>query len=143
MSKGILNEMINDVDVNESDSCPICCDSFTKTEISQNSDEIYLTECKHIFHLKCILLWINSANDQIKTCPYCRTEINNNKIRNSYKTVYPTNDIEEKLTVETFSKMNGVRKMGKTYILNLAEDQCVDNLGKIFTFNKVNINEAV
>ena len=49
------------------DDCPICLN-----ELSQNTCA-KLSKCNHIFHNHCLSSWII----QSKSCPYCRTKIDN------------------------------------------------------------------
>lgn len=46
--------------------CSICCDNY------ENDDECIITKCNHIYHKKCIDVWLNKNN----TCPICRQIIN-------------------------------------------------------------------
>eukprot|EP00871_Galdieria_phlegrea_P002164 jgi/Galph1/2949/GphlegSOOS_G1619.1 len=46
-------------------SCPVCAEEY------QQGDEGKKLPCKHIYHSKCILPWLNQHN----TCPLCRYEL--------------------------------------------------------------------
>ena len=56
--------------------CPICL------EIIENTENIFVTKCKHEFCNNCIIKWyINNYNDNNnqeynKSCPICRENIN-------------------------------------------------------------------
>jgi len=142
----ILNEIINEIN-DDNDDCSICCYSLNPNE---NNSYIYPTECNHKFHLKCILLWVNSKNAGEKTCPNCRHDIDNNKIRVEFSIKYPTEDVEQKLTVDKFQKMRGVRfvKEQKSYILKIGHNndndnnKWLDNLCDIIAFNKISFNKS-
>lgn len=58
----VLDELSMDDMANE--LCPICCASITTNSDAQLS-------CKHVFHARCLLLWVISN----KTCPMCRAQI--------------------------------------------------------------------
>ena len=53
--------------------CSICADNIMIQDI--RNDNIKKTPCNHIFHKKCINLWLNKQ----KTCPLCRGKIDNNQ----------------------------------------------------------------
>ena len=56
---GDLNwEHYEPIDSWQKEVCPICLDEVLEVE----------TDCKHLFHLKCVLVWCLSK----KTCPFCR-----------------------------------------------------------------------
>uniref|UniRef100_X2B9Q0 RING-type domain-containing protein n=1 Tax=Capitella teleta TaxID=283909 RepID=X2B9Q0_CAPTE len=42
-------------------TCPVCLDDFSP------KDKLAVCECTHIFHTKCLILWLN----QSPTCPLC------------------------------------------------------------------------
>ena len=42
--------------------CTICLEDFKQT------DDIYITQCLHIYHDNCLLLWAYNSN----VCPICR-----------------------------------------------------------------------
>lgn len=44
---------------------------ITRKEDLINSNSICILSCKHIFHYKCVLEWIEKE----KTCPLCRQEL--------------------------------------------------------------------
>ena len=52
---------INDENILK-ETCVICLDPFLK------EDKIASLECNHMFHYKCITLWVENKN----TCPLCR-----------------------------------------------------------------------
>ncbi|CDW85266.1 e3 ubiquitin-protein ligase rnf13 [Stylonychia lemnae] len=52
----------------KSQSCSICFEEFTADL------EIRSTQCKHVFHEKCIYEWIKTKLSD-PDCPYCRTKI--------------------------------------------------------------------
>ena len=53
-------------ELNESNECLICMDECNK------DDDIIKTSCKHLFHKKCIKLWLCEESNK---CPICRIEI--------------------------------------------------------------------
>jgi hypothetical protein len=46
-------------------SCSICLNNFIM------NDELYLLQCEHLFHKKCLLKWFKKK----QTCPICRHDI--------------------------------------------------------------------
>lgn len=60
-----------------SDVCSICLEEL-------NEHNVVKLSCNHIFHKKCIndALYVHIDLDSIKTCPYCRNELNNNDKKN-------------------------------------------------------------
>ncbi|XP_040583028.1 helicase-like transcription factor [Lepeophtheirus salmonis] len=61
-----LQEALNDEEDPEK-SCPICLEALSK-------DTASITQCKHIFCVKCLKNFFNSANKS-SVCPLCRSEI--------------------------------------------------------------------
>jgi len=59
-------------------SCSICRDTV--------DDKIYsITNCKHIFHESCIETWVSfGGENQIQTCPMCRTELSFKTLEKPY-----------------------------------------------------------
>ena len=53
--------------------CPICLDHIPE------SMQKTLEKCHHAFHINCIESWENMGNN---TCPICRQNITNNKLKN-------------------------------------------------------------
>jgi E3 ubiquitin-protein ligase RNF181 len=59
--------------------CPICLKRFTSTKATGRSSQneaqtksaVELPECKHTFHAKCLMSWL----EQTSTCPLCRAEL--------------------------------------------------------------------
>lgn len=49
--------------------CSICIDNITEY------DELYMTMCGHTFHQKCITDYFEFNNDNLSSCPMCRTSI--------------------------------------------------------------------
>jgi hypothetical protein len=47
-------------------SCSICMDDF-----GAEADELHITRCSHLFHAKCLEVWINNH----VTCPICRRDL--------------------------------------------------------------------
>ncbi len=58
--------IIRNKDSDESNSCPVCADSFAIGNII-----VRLPNCGHVFHEACALAWLTRHN----TCPYCRSEM--------------------------------------------------------------------
>ena len=60
-----------------SDPCSICLEEL-------NEHNVVKLSCNHIFHKKCIndALYVHIDLDAIKTCPYCRNELNNTDKKN-------------------------------------------------------------
>ena len=57
-------------------SCPICLDYIC--------DDLYETECKHKYHKKCIIKWINK-------CPLCRADLSKKSfVMKLYNFIYET-----------------------------------------------------
>ena len=55
---------------NSEDECSLCLDTYDSAEC------ITMVSCKHVFHKKCILSYIqynNQTRDKL-ICPYCLTE---------------------------------------------------------------------
>ncbi|XP_013410592.1 RING finger protein 24-like [Lingula anatina] len=50
------------------DVCPVCLDEFKLKE------KIALCLCRHAFHLKCLLQWLEQRN----SCPMCNTQVRRN-----------------------------------------------------------------
>lgn len=50
----------------ESNSCPVCADSFAIGDTI-----VRLPSCGHVFHEACAMMWLTKHN----TCPYCRSEL--------------------------------------------------------------------
>ncbi len=48
------------------DVCCICLDEYKR------GDEIYVTECNHVFHKNCTLEHIKHSRDNTHVCPLCR-----------------------------------------------------------------------
>ena len=46
-------------------------DTICLEEVHGPNDDMFVTECMHVFHFDCIRVWL--LND--KTCPNCRQEI--------------------------------------------------------------------
>lgn len=65
-NKKTLSFTIPEVSVNHIEShCPICKESIAET------DEMYLTDCKHDFHKECLDFWFESSLN----CPQCGDNI--------------------------------------------------------------------
>lgn len=64
----LLTSKFKDIMGNDSsENCAVCLDEF------DGEDEIRcLTNCKHMFHQKCLDSWMDKIHD---TCPLCRTPI--------------------------------------------------------------------
>ena len=58
--------IIRNKDSDESNSCPVCAESFAIGNIV-----VRLPNCGHVFHEACALAWLTRHN----TCPYCRSEM--------------------------------------------------------------------
>ena len=50
-------------------NCSICLVDFEKNTATRT------LKCYHVFHKKCIEVWIHSKIDQIPRCPMCNTEL--------------------------------------------------------------------
>jgi hypothetical protein len=70
----------NIINCNKLDKCSICLEII-------NEDSNIILECKHNFHLTCIMknIIINIQSNLIIKCPLCRTEINRDIFYNTYK----------------------------------------------------------
>ncbi|KAK0084470.1 hypothetical protein PV325_006985 [Microctonus aethiopoides] len=55
-------------------SCCICCARL------ESSDDIFSTQCGHIFHFPCLTQWLERS----KTCPQCREKTSSSKIHRIY-----------------------------------------------------------
>ena len=108
--------------------CPVCFDIL--------NEHVYETICKHKFHMKCILLWVNTIKQQNKSCPVCRHELSQCSIQQTYKKMFPKNNAEEKLDYESFMKLPGVIKFNNAVILDLNEDKWIPAFGKALTITK-------
>ncbi|ELU02315.1 hypothetical protein CAPTEDRAFT_179695 [Capitella teleta] len=49
----------------QAETCPVCLDDFSP------KDKLAVCECTHIFHTKCLILWLN----QSPTCPLCKSNL--------------------------------------------------------------------
>lgn len=49
----------------ESDVCPICLANY------RDEERLWLTECKHLFHERCLAQWLG----EVGTCAVCRSEL--------------------------------------------------------------------
>ncbi len=49
-------------EVNKNSTCSICLEEFNSEK------EIAVLDCKHIYHMECIIVWINKD----PSCPLCR-----------------------------------------------------------------------
>ena len=63
--KNIINNKENS-DNTQEDTCPVCQDKFNENE------KCVKIPCGHVYHLDCLLPWLNTNN----TCPVCRDVIN-------------------------------------------------------------------
>ena len=61
----------NPGNIHQTKPCVLCIGGFHKDESFQ------LKPCKHTFHLKCIMPWLEKNN----TCPSCRELVQNNPVR--------------------------------------------------------------
>lgn len=95
------------------EECSICFDVLSKS--------IYVTDCQHRFHLKCILLWVNSPESNA-SCPLCRAEVPAERVHSEYAKGYPGHDVDEKITVETFLQLRGVHRVDGKVILDLGHE---------------------
>ena len=59
-----LEQFTDRMDVNP--LCPIC-DTMVQT-----TDQVSDLPCGHVFHIQCVLTWINSDNENALKCPTCR-----------------------------------------------------------------------
>jgi len=60
------NTIGSDTEYSDSETCPICIEPFNESE-----DNLIL-DCKHKFHVHCILSWF----EKDLSCPICRKELN-------------------------------------------------------------------
>ena len=65
-------------------TCPICLENI-------KCKDLYISNCNHIYHKKCIHTWLESKN----TCPTCRYDIQTKDI---FQTQEETQDVDEVLT---------------------------------------------
>ena len=56
--KKLKNKSSNEV-------CPVCLDEF------RSGEKIAQCPCKHVFHCKCLLQWLQESN----TCPMCKQKV--------------------------------------------------------------------
>lgn len=63
-----MNQIIND-SLN-SENCSICLEPFLNLNI------VKLSCCHHIFHLSCIIEFLNHDYQINKKCPICRNDLN-------------------------------------------------------------------
>ncbi|KAH7727953.1 zinc finger protein [Aphelenchoides avenae] len=61
-------ERLTKSDVEPKSQCPVCLAEFGDAD---ESEVLLRMPCKHLFHEKCILAWLNNAN----SCPLCRHEL--------------------------------------------------------------------
>jgi hypothetical protein len=102
----LLDEQIN----NESHQydCPICLNKVTE-------NEKYMTECSHIFCIKCIECLIEFSRKTLINCPLCRKEQycsidKKTKIPFDLQN-YPENpEIEEKMVLSAYNTISQLQK---------------------------------
>ena len=62
---------------NEDDPCPVCNNAFTSKDIEEGK-VVYVTTCRHVFHMHCLSRWLFTAipgsvpRSYHTTCPFCR-----------------------------------------------------------------------
>jgi hypothetical protein len=61
-----INKLLPSQTVITNDSCSICLDKFSKTDL------IRILNCSHKYHINCIDTWLTLYN---LNCPYCRKSI--------------------------------------------------------------------
>ncbi|BFY99030.1 hypothetical protein BsWGS_02070 [Bradybaena similaris] len=49
----------------QNDTCPVCLDEF------KSGEKLAICQCKHGFHSRCLLLWLEQRN----TCPMCKAPV--------------------------------------------------------------------
>ena len=77
----------------KNDECSICYN------LLNDSADIAITNCKHVFHFKCLQTWQNVQSVSFgTTCPYCRKRLTMLRASNRKKKVIMTNmDVEVKI----------------------------------------------
>lgn len=65
--------------------CSICKDNLIE------ADNIYHTECGHVFHYHCLGQWLERS----KTCPQCREKVTRSKIRRLHLTISSHEGVQE------------------------------------------------
>ncbi|AYV75228.1 MAG: E3 ubiquitin-protein ligase RNF181-like protein [Terrestrivirus sp.] len=117
------------IEIECENDCPVCLDTL--------NEPVYDTACKHQFHMKCILVWVNTMEQKNKSCPICRHPLSQYSIQETYKKMFPKNNAEEKLDCESFMKLPGVKKFkNDMVILDLDEDTWIPAFGKALTIAK-------
>ncbi|WRT63311.1 uncharacterized protein IL334_000216 [Kwoniella shivajii] len=54
-------------DIEKDEYCPVCHDEY------EDSSEIVITPCKHMYHQGCLNTWLNTPNTS--SCPMCRRDL--------------------------------------------------------------------
>jgi hypothetical protein len=62
VSKEFIKNLLKETQL----SCSICMEDF-----SEENDELHITQCSHLFHAKCLEMWMNGH----ATCPICRRDL--------------------------------------------------------------------
>lgn len=99
--------------------CPIC---FENLKIK---DEVYLIKCGHLFHKKCLKLWIQKYNIN---CPTCRVDIKDtyDNYNNGIKKIYNNRDkLYKKLYNKYITKEELIDRelCIFTYLLDISPDK--------------------
>ncbi|XP_012936052.1 RING finger protein 24 [Aplysia californica] len=55
------------------ETCPVCLEDFIPKE------KIAVCDCKHVFHSKCLLQWLEHRNN----CPLCKAPVRNSARENT------------------------------------------------------------
>ena len=63
-----ITHVLDRVNIDKNNTCPICCDNFSKPIASVNC-------CHRLFCMNCITKYFNSKSNKIGECPFCRTKI--------------------------------------------------------------------
>ncbi len=122
--------MINNLDYNEDSKCheESNLDSICSICYTQVINEYY-TECNHVFCIECILKWsnINFNRGLNSSCPMCRCDISNEKIKIALSGMNKSNISPDSVfSFDEFVKLKGVRKVPEIshIILNMDPNEC-------------------
>ncbi|XP_053976381.1 E3 ubiquitin-protein ligase TRAIP-like [Hylaeus volcanicus] len=78
--------------------CAICKDHLVQ------SDEIFHTQCAHVFHFQCLTQWLERSS----SCPQCRDEVTQSKIYRLYFT-FSNNEPAEPQTCSTKERIDTLK----------------------------------
>jgi len=115
----------------DNDDCAICFSAMDR-------QTAYATECKHTFHVKCLQLWVNRA----PTCPLCRANLAGqvDRLRKAFVAASPSSNVDEKISLETFLRMPGVRVLhhNRLVALDLGCDGWIEALRHLLLLVRFN-----